>query len=504
MFKKIACLVLSAITCITVLSGCGNNEYQMYNKIHGTLKNDQVSIKTTITADVSDSYMNKLSKKVDADYMVIVSELANKGINLDLTMDNYNGEYELIVSCGDNSNKITTIRSVKSGLYVNIKDLSNFLGKYGVTKEYSTELSEIMGDKEWIRYNYFTNLDKYKYGKLTSLMSDILSEINQNYSQICYVTKSKGKYTAKITSESEDLIIKNTKNALYKNNIISDIEERVVNYVKKMTTEDLKAITNDSLKTREEAVDDVERCMKSLDEKIKAQYETFIKDAFKANDYLEIIYTDPTYFDRYDYESSQTSEIGRLEIYNYNNGTSGNNSSAVYGNSDIKIDVVSIITLEGSTLDDYSDSYYGNSNKLGKLVVKPEGALSAETAADKIVGVIKSIDYKNKYDNIDISVDTNGYTPVASMDDNDTKVYKETKKIPLRKTAESLDIKVLWDSQQCKPGLEYKTKAGNYIRDFHIDHTIINGVTYVDKSLIEGILDCDLYVINNKVYKGKE
>lgn len=505
--KRTLSTILCTAMCIGCLSGCGTSEYQMWTKIQSNLKRDQVGIKTTITAELSDSYMNQLSKKIDSDYMVIVSDLANKGVNLDVIMDNYNGEYELEVSCGDTNNKITTIRSVKSGLYINIEELGNFLCKYGVAEEYGNQLLKIMGDKEWIRYNYFTNLDRYKYGKLMTLVSDIMSEINQNYSQIAYATKSKGKYTVKITDESEDIIVKNTKTALTRNNIVDDIEKRIVNYVNKMTDNDLKAITNDSLKTRAEAVDDVERFCDKLDTELKEKYEDIIRDAFKKNDYLEIIYTDPTYYDRYDYDDKKSDEIGRIEIYNYNNGSSNSSSKrdlAVYGNSDVKIDIVSVITLEGSASEDYRDSYYGNSNKLGKLVVKPEGALSAENAADKIKEVLKSIDYKNKYDNIDINVDTNGYTPVASLSEDDVVVYKDSKKVPLRKTAEGLGINVMWDSENSKPGIEYKTKANNYIRDFNFNYTLSNGTTYVDKSLIEGILDCKLYVINNKVYTGKE
>ena len=213
--KRIVSLLLCTVMCFS-LAACGTNEYKLSKNILNILKRDQVVIEISAMADVSDKYMQELSKKYDADFLAIVSDLITEGIYAEIQMDNYNGEYEVVLYNGNSGDEpITTLKSVKSGAYINISQLADFLGGYSIYRDAAEQMRNIMNNAEYVRYDYFTNMDKYEYKKVVTLASDLLSTINQCMSQNVYVSSSREKLYFKWTSDVEEPFKKNAKRALF-------------------------------------------------------------------------------------------------------------------------------------------------------------------------------------------------------------------------------------------------------------------------------------------------
>ena len=134
-------------------------------------------------------------------------------------------------------------------------------------------------------------------------------------------------------------------------------------------------------------------------------------------------------------------------------------------------------------------------------MVTPTGSLNADLVWDEIKKELSSVDISNKYDGISLDVDVNGYRYVTSMTEDDDKIYKEKKMVPLRKVGEALDMKVAWDEEKKQPSLIYKSLSGTFIKQSDFNYILSGGKTYVDKSYFEGILGYELYVIENKMYR---
>ena len=496
-FKRIVSLLLCAVMCLS-LAACGTNEYKLSRNILDVLKRDQVVIEFYVKADVTENFMQELSKKYDADFLALVSDLITDGVYCEIQMDNYNGEYELAVyNGGQADDPITTFKSVKSGTYINIKQLADFMGGYSIYKDAAEQIRAIMDRSDYIRYDYFTNLDKYEYKKLTTLASDLLSTINQCMSQNIYVTSSKEKLYFKWTSDVEETFKKNAKKALFTKNIVDNAEDDLLKWLKSATLADLKVVFDDEDLTKADLEKSIKEYMDVLDKDLKENYEEYIENFFEFSSYWDFTYTDATYYDSASKLQDKT-ELGRIDLFNYTNGTSNGREKAQLGNKDFKLDIQIVFRkLDNADDDDYS--YF--SDKLGKLVVTPSSALNADIVWDDIKEVINSVDISNKYDGIYLDVDVNGYRSVTMISSEDEEIYKTNKMLPLRNVGEASGMTVTWDAEKSKPGLVYKSVSGTYIRQNDFRYEIIGGKTYVDKSYFEEILGYELFVIEDKIYK---
>lgn len=495
--KRIVSLLLCTVMCFS-LAACGTNEYKLSKNILNILKRDQVVIEVSAMADVSDKYMQELSKKYDADFLAIVSDLITEGIYAEIQMDNYNGEYEVAIYNGNSGDEpITTLKSVKSGAYINISQLADFLGGYSIYRDAAEQMRNIMNNAEYVRYDYFTNMDKYEYKKVVTLASDLLSTINQCMSQNVYVSSSREKLYFKWTSDVEETFKKNAKRALFTKDIVGNAEDDVLKWVKSASLQDLRVIFDDEELTKADLEKNIKEYMKKLDEDLKENYEEYIERLFEFSDYWDFTYTDATYYDNASNLKDNT-ELARIELYNYTNGTANGREKAQRGNDDIKLDV-SVVFRKLSGADDDYDSFF--TDKLGKLVTTPSRALNADIVDKELREVINGVDISNKYDGIQLDVDVNGYRNITSITPEDENVYKEKKMLPLRKVGEALDMEVTWNNEKKAPGLVYKSVSGTYIRQSDFKYELISGKTYVNKSYFEDILGYELFVIEDKIYK---
>ena len=261
--------------------------------------------------------------------------------------------------------------------------------------------------------------------------------------------------------------------------------------------QDLRVIFDDEELTKADLEKNVKEYMKKLDEDLKEIYEEYIERLFEFSDYWDFTYTDATYYDNASNLKDNT-ELARIELYNYTNGTANGREKAQRGNDDIKLDV-SVVFRKLSGADDDYDSFF--TDKLGKLVTTPSRALNADIVDKELREVINGVDISNKYDGIQLDVDVNGYRNITSITPEDENVYKEKKMLPLRKVGEALDMEVTWNNEKKAPGLVYKSVSGTFIRQSDFKYELIDGKTYVNKSYFEDILGYELFVIEDKIYR---
>ena len=296
-------------------------------------------------------------------------------------------------------------------------------------------------------------MDKYEYKKVVTLASDLLSTIKQCMSQNVYVSSSREKLYFKWTSDVEETFKKNSKRALFTKDIVGNAEDDVLKWIKSASLQDLRVIFDVEELTKADLEKNIKEYMKKLDDDLKENYEEYIERLFEFSDYWDFTYTDATYYDNASNLKDNT-ELARIELYNYTNGTANGREKAQRGNDDIKLDVC-VVFRKLSGADDDFDSFF--TDKLGKLVTTPSRALNADIVDKELREVINGVDISNKYDGIQLDVDVNGYRSITSITPEDENVYKEKKMLPLRKVGEALDMEVTWDNEKKAPGLVYKS-----------------------------------------------
>ena len=495
--KRLISLILVLIICAS-FAGCNSKEYTLAKDIFNILERDQI-IEVFGKADVSDKFMSELEKEYDADYLTAVSDILTEGVFAQITMDNYNGEYEVQLFRGNTDDKpITTIMSVKSGVFVNIRQLSDYLRQYSIYKDACVELDKIMNGSDYIRYNYFTNLDRYEYNRLTGLVEEIMKTLNSCIGPCFTVSSIKDTKSFKVTPELESKITSSVQQALVKKDVVTKVRRNIEQYLRYCNLDDLRVVFNDEKLVKKDLENDLSKYMSDLNKDLRDNYEKYISDLFDFNDYWEFVFTDATYYSDVD-SMRDEDELARIDIYNYTNGSRNGKDIPQYGNKDCIVDIQVVFRkLKGSS--DSYDDYYGNSNRLKKLIKSPSGALSADIVGENIKKAIEDVDISNRYDGIELDVDLNGYSLITDISQKDKEVYKNEKLLPLRNVGEALGMTIGWNTNTSTPTMLYKALSGNYVQKNDVSFKLIDGTSYVTKGTFEQILGYDIYVIDNKVY----
>ena len=498
----------SAVTLVAT-SGCGKTEYNLATKVANAFSSDQVVVEVFLKRDFSDYYLSEKSREISPDYLVIMNDIYNDSLNVKVTMDNYNGEYEIEVGTGySGTNPITHIRYVKSGKFINIRELINWMNKYAVLQEPAAKIEELMNGREWIRYDEYTDLDQYEYRKALQLAKDILSDINQCTDRCVTVTENRDKFTFKVDKESKELIATNVRKAINDRNVFRLVNSSLDKYTKSANLTVLQRYFGDTTLTKNEINQMIDEDMDDIKQDWEDNYVDKIDELFHGSNYWDITYTDGTYYK--DSSSSSTSvdekELGRFDIYNYRPSTV-KDPIPVYGNEDEKVDLTITIkrlsTQYSKDDDDWEYESFVNSGSVGKIVVTPTGAMSGDKVGEQIKEILDGIDYTNKFDGVELDIDVNGYIPVSRFDERDSGVYSSDRLIPLRKVGEAMGLEVVWDDEKGKPGIVYQTKSGTYIKDCNIEHKLVGGTTYINKKILEDITGCKIFVIQDAVYIDK-
>jgi hypothetical protein len=243
--------------------------------------------------------------------------------------------------------------------------------------------------------------------------------------------------------------------------------------------------------TKTKAIKIVNEKSDSIISYIKDNWESFVTKIYNANSYIEFKYVDDTY----ESGSSSSGVDGTLEVWNYGVDTKNND---IDGSEYFDF----IATLEFKDLNSGS-SYYST---YSKIIDTPKNSINAEDKLQQIYEIVRWIDVYNHTDenviNIDSVVDTEGneMDEVLQLSDIEKSVYDERGLIPLRRVCEKMGMSALWDGN--RPGIAYKDVNSNTINDYNFTYELVDGTTYVNKSLLESISGNQISIVSGVVYKG--